>query len=244
MTKGRSTCKLLKSIRQQIADANGISYQPKECQHKGDCAGTCPACEEEIRYLEGELKARKGNGFGMKVAGIAAGICATVMPMTAAAQGVKPDSTANPPVNTAKKGDVKVVHLSDSCASPVVVRGMVIGSDDKEPVIGASVVIDGTNKGVATNVDGQFALKLPPDTSLVISLIGYEKQKVHVSSLLHSDNNVIVLEEDRDAMLDGIVTIATLPTCKGENKGNKDDVSGRRTDKPKSHKEKNKKKCK
>ena len=244
MAKGKSTCKLLKDIRQQIADANGISYLPKECHHKGDCAGTCPACEEEIRYLERELKARKGNGFGMKVAGIAAGICATVIPMTAAAQAVKPDSTANRPVNTAKKGDVKVVDLSDSCVSPVVVRGMVIGSDDKEPVIGASVVIDGTNKGVATNVDGQFALKLPPDTSLVISLIGYEKQKVHVSSLLHSDNNVIVLEEDRDAMLDGIVTIATLPTCKDENKGNKDNVSGRRTDKPKSHKEKNKKKCK
>ena len=244
MAKGKSTCQLLKDIRQQIADANGISYQPKECHHKGDCAGTCPACEEEIRYLERELKARKGNGFGMKVAGIAAGICATVMPMTAAAQAVKPDSTANRPVNTAKKGDVKVVHLSDGCASPVVVRGMVIDAEDKEPVIGASVVIDGTNKGVATNVDGQFALKLPPDTSLVISLIGYEKQKVHVSSLLHSDNNVIVLEEDRDAMLDGIVTIATLPTCKDENKGNKDNVSGCRTDKPKSHKEKNKKKCK
>ena len=244
MTKGRSTCKLLKSIRQQIADANGISYRPIECHHKGDCAGTCPACEEEIRYLERELKARKGNGFGMKVAGIAAGICATVMPMTAAAQAVKSDSTANRPVHTAKKGDVKVVDLSDGCASPVVVRGMVIGSDDKEPAIGASVVIDGTNKGVATNVDGQFALKLSPDTSLVISYIGCKDKKVRVSSLLHSDNNVIVLEEDRDAMLDGIVTIATLPTCKGENKGNKDDVSGRRTDKPKSHKEKNKKKCK
>ena len=244
MAKGKSTCKLLKDIRQQIADANGISYQPKECHHKGDCAGTCPACEEEIRYLERELKARKGNGFGMKVAGIAAGICATVMPVTAAAQTVKPDSTANRPVKTAKKGDVKVVHLSDSCASPVVVRGMVIGSDDKEPVIGASVVIDGTNKGVVTNIDGQFALKLSPDTSLVISYIGYKTKKVHVSSLLHSDNNVIVLEEDREAMLDGIVAIATRPTCKGENKGNKDDVYGHRTYKPKSHKEKNKKKCK
>ena len=237
MVKGKSTCKLLKDIRQQIADANGISYQPKECHYKGDCAGTCPVCEEEIRYLERELKARKGNGFGMKVAGIAAGICATVMPMTAAAQGVKSDSTANRPVNTAKKGDVKVVHLSDSCASPVVVRGMVIGSDDKEPVIGASVVIDGTKKGVVTNIDGQFALKLSPDTSLVISYIGYKTKKVHVSSLLHSDNNVIVLEEDREAMLDGIVTTATLPTSK-------DDVYGHRTYRPKSHKEKNKKKCK
>ena len=241
MAKGKSTCKLLKDIRQQIADANGISYQPMECHHKGDCAGTCPACEEEIRYLERELKVRKGNGFGMKVAGIAAGICATVMPMTAAAQTVKPDSTANRPVHTAKKGDVKVLDLSDGCASPVVVRGMLIGSDDKEPVIGASVVIDGTHKGVVTNIDGLFALKLPPETSLVISYIGYKTKKVHVSSLLHSDNNVIVLEEDREAMLDGIVTTATRPTSKG---GNKDDVSGCRTDKPKSHKEKNKKKCK
>ena len=88
---------------------------------------------QEIRYLERELKARKGNGFGMKVAGIAAGICATVIPMTAAAQGVKSDSTANRPVHTAKKGDVKVVDLSDGCASPVIVRGMVMDSEDNNP---------------------------------------------------------------------------------------------------------------
>ena len=237
MTKGKSTCKLLKDIRQQIADTNGISYQPKECHHKGDCAGTCPACEEEIRYLERELKVRKGNGFGMKVAGIAAGICATVMPMTAAAQGVKPDSTANRPVHTAKKGDLKVVHLSDGCASPVVVRGMVVGSDDKEPLIGASVVIDGTKKGVATNIDGQFALKLPPDTSLVISYIGCKDKKVRVSSLLHSDNNVIVLEVSDLSGLSGIA--GGLVTVL-----NYDDVYGHRTYKPKTHKEKNKKKCK
>ena len=235
MVKGKSTCKLLKDIRQQIADANGISYQPKECHHKGDCAGTCPACEEEIRYLERELKARKGNGFGMKVAGIAAGICATVMPMTAAAQGVKSDSTANRPVNTAKKGDVTVVDLSDGCASPVVVRGMVIDAEDKEPLIGASVVIDGTNKGVATNIDGLFALKLPPETSLVVSFIGYKQKTVSVSSLLRSDNNVIVLEaDDLSGIAEEVVTVSP----------NYDDVYGHRTYKPKSHKEKNKKKCK
>ena len=235
MAKGKSTCKLLKDIRQQIADANGISYQSKECHHKGDCAGTCPACEEEIRYLERELKARKGNGFGMKVAGIAAGICATVMPMTAAAQSVKPDSTANPPVHTAKKGDVKVVDLSDSCASPVVVRGMVIDEENKEPVIGAGVFIDGTNKGIATDIDGQFALKVPSATLLVISYIGYEKQKVRVSSLLRSENNVIILKTDGNLML-GDLAVVTKTVYN-------DDVYGRRTYKVKSHKEKTKK-CK
>ena len=235
MVKGKSTCKLLKSIRQQIADANGISYQPKECHHKGNCAGTCPACEEEIRYLERELKARKGNGFGMKVAGIAAGICATVMPMTAAAQAVKPDSTANPPVQTTKKAPIKVVDLSDSCASPVVVRGMVIDEENKEPVIGAGVFIDGTNKGIATDIDGQFALKVPSGTSLVISYIGYEKQKVRVSSLLRSENNVIILKTDGNVML-GDLAVVTKTIYN-------DDVYGRRTYKVKSHKEKTKK-CK
>ena len=235
MAKGKSTCKLLKSIRQQIADANGISYQPKECHHKGDCAGTCPACEEEIRYLERELKARKGNGFGMKVAGIAAGICATVMPMTAAAQAVKSDSTANPPVQTTKKAPIKVVDLSDSCASPVIVRGMVIDEENKEPVIGAGVFIDGTNKGIATDIDGQFALKVPSDTSLVISYIGYEKQKVRVSSLLRSENNVIILKTDGNVML-GDLAVFTKTIYN-------DDVYGRRTYKVKSHKEKTKK-CK
>ena len=235
MAKGKSTCKLLKSIRQQIADANGISYRPKECHHKGDCTGTCPACEEEIRYLERELKARKGNGFGMKVAGIAAGICATVMPMTAAAQAVKSDSTANPPVQTTKKAPIKVVDLSDSCASPVVVRGMVIDAENKEPVIGAGVFIDGTNKGIATDIDGQFALKVPSDTSLVISYIGYEKQKVRVSSLLRSENNVIILKTDGNLLL-GDLAVFTKTVYN-------DDVYGRRTYKVKSHMEKTKK-CK
>ena len=245
MTKGRSTCKLLKSIRQQIADANGISYRPKECQHKGDCAGTCPACEEEIRYLERELKARKGNGFGMKVAGIAAGICATVMPMTAAAQAVKSDSTANPPVQTTKKAPIKVVDLSDSCASPVVVRGMVIDEENKEPVIGAAVFIDGTRKGIATDIDGQFALKVPSDTSLVISSIGYYSKKVRVSSLLSSDNNVIMLEKQAMTGLVEVVTVnAASDTGRDGSASNIDDVYGHRTYKPKSHKEKNKKKCK
>ncbi|MBW4775941.1 carboxypeptidase-like regulatory domain-containing protein [Prevotella histicola] len=245
MGTGKEVCLILKGIRQKIADANGISYQPKECQHKGDCSGTCPACEAEIRYLERELKARKGNGFGMKVAGIAAGICATVMPMTAAAQAVKSDSTANPPVQTTKKAPVKVVDLSDGCASPVVVRGMVIDSEDNKPLVGASILIDGTTKETVTNEDGQFALKVPSDTSLVISSIGYNNKKVRVSSLLRPDNNVIMLEK---LVLKGFFAVVTVnaasDTGRDGSASNIDDVYGHRTYKPKSHKEKNKKKCK
>ena len=245
MEKGRAICKVLKDIRQKIATENGISYHPEKCHHKGECTGTCPACEEEIRYLERELKARKGNGFGMKVAGIAAGICATVMPVTAAAQAVKSDSTATPPVQTAKKAPIKVVDLSDSCASPVIVRGMVIDSEDNKPLVGASILIDGTTKETVTNVDGQFALKVPSDTSLVISSIEYNSKKVRVSSLLRSDNNVIMLKKLVLKGLFAVVTVnAASDTGRDRSASNIDDVYGHRTYKPKSHKEKNKKKCK
>lgn len=40
MRKGKITCKVLKNIRQKIADANGIRYQPAECHFEGDCTGT------------------------------------------------------------------------------------------------------------------------------------------------------------------------------------------------------------
>ena len=74
MTNGRHTCNTLKGIRKQIADANEIKYEPIDCTHEGECAGTCPACEAEVRYLESELIKRKGLGKKVAVAGIAMGM--------------------------------------------------------------------------------------------------------------------------------------------------------------------------
>ena len=34
MEKGRAICKVLKDVRQKIANENGISYHPEECHHK------------------------------------------------------------------------------------------------------------------------------------------------------------------------------------------------------------------
>lgn len=34
MERGKRTCSVLKDIRQQIADANGIKYAPRECHHE------------------------------------------------------------------------------------------------------------------------------------------------------------------------------------------------------------------
>ena len=70
--KGKQRCRILKQIRKEIADANGIDYAISECPHKGDCAGTCPKCESEVAYLERELEKRRQTGKKVAIAGIAA----------------------------------------------------------------------------------------------------------------------------------------------------------------------------
>ena len=74
MAKGKNTCKILKEIRRQIAEANDIEYVVEECQYKGDCLGTCPKCEAEVRYLEQQLHQRQLLGKAVMVAGISAGL--------------------------------------------------------------------------------------------------------------------------------------------------------------------------
>ena len=43
------------SARQAIADENDIPLVTRECTHQGTCSGTCPTCEQEVRYLEQQL---------------------------------------------------------------------------------------------------------------------------------------------------------------------------------------------
>lgn len=75
--KGKERCKILKEIRAKIAEENGIEFAVSECSHKGDCLGTCPKCEAEVRYLERELERKRRLGKSIAVAGIAAGITLT-----------------------------------------------------------------------------------------------------------------------------------------------------------------------
>ncbi|MCQ2276205.1 MAG: hypothetical protein MJZ87_04605 [Bacteroidales bacterium] len=77
MYKGKATCKILKEIRKQIAKENDIAFVTSECKYQGDCLGTCPACEAEVRYLEEELRKRKQLGKTAVVAGISLGLAAT-----------------------------------------------------------------------------------------------------------------------------------------------------------------------
>ena len=70
MQRGKEICKTLKGIRADIARANDIAYSPVECHHEGDCAGTCPQCDSEVRWLEGQLRLRQRLGKAVTIAGL------------------------------------------------------------------------------------------------------------------------------------------------------------------------------
>lgn len=74
---GKSKCKILKDIRRQIAAENDIAYVTSECKYQGECTGTCPKCEAEVRYLEEELAKRRRAGKAVAVAGVAAAVMIT-----------------------------------------------------------------------------------------------------------------------------------------------------------------------
>ena len=85
MKQGKKICETLKAIRSEIASANEIEYTPIKCTHKGDCAGTCPACESETRWLERQLRLRHALGKAVTIAGVS-------VALTVAASAATPSS--------------------------------------------------------------------------------------------------------------------------------------------------------
>ena len=75
---GKNKCKILKEIRQKIADENDIAYVTSECKYQGECSGTCPRCEAELQYLENELKKRQQKGVRVALTGVAAALVISV----------------------------------------------------------------------------------------------------------------------------------------------------------------------
>ena len=101
MPKGKRTCKILKEIRQRIAEENDIELITSECTYQGDCLGTCPKCEAEVRYLERELAKRQALGKAAVISGMAMTTllgmslygCKTIHPTEGIVPNPEPDTT-------------------------------------------------------------------------------------------------------------------------------------------------------
>ncbi|MDD6552660.1 MAG: SusC/RagA family TonB-linked outer membrane protein [Prevotellaceae bacterium] len=71
------------------------------------------------------------------------------------------------------------IFLSSGIAfAQTKISGTVISAEDGQPVIGASIMVEGTKTGTVTNIDGQFDLDVPAGKKLVVTYIGMQPQTV------------------------------------------------------------------
>jgi len=93
------------------------------------------------------------------------------------------------------------LFLSVSAFAQSTITGQVKDATG-EPVIGASVLINGTSNGTVTDLDGNFSISVQPGATLTISYIGFQKQQVAAANGM-----VITLQEDQAQQMNEVVVI-------------------------------------
>ena len=198
MYKGKQTCETLKSIRKQIADANEIPYEPRVCTHKGDCMGTCPVCESEMRYIENQLNIRKMAGKAVKIVGLA-----TVMTMASSVAASNETEISNDFKQEESVASNKSILENDS-SKYITIKGVV--KDEKNtPLPFVNVVIEGTAIGTNTDVDGNFEIEVPEHAVLEFSSIGYMNKSITATNKTSNVLNVTLLDDEESLMGDIII---------------------------------------
>lgn len=86
---GKDKCSYLKAIRREITAANGIDLEIPECTFEGECSGTCPRCEGEVRQLERAISQRRKLSQKVAILGVAAGL--SLAGMSPAVAQTEPD---------------------------------------------------------------------------------------------------------------------------------------------------------
>ena len=157
MTHGKNICNQLKEVRKRIAEENSIPLEIEECTYKGECRGTCPRCEAEVRYLENALADRLRIGKVATVAGLALGLAA--------------NAQAKESIPVLQQGMPSVVSESARVSDSIItIQGKVIEAKSREPwpqvyvrvlekrkhLVGHKTVATGV-----TDFDGVFQIKVP-----------------------------------------------------------------------------------
>lgn len=105
--------------------------------------------------------------------------------------------------------------IQQQAGKTYTIKGVVLDNNN-EPVIGASVLVTGTSIGVATDLDGNFTLKVPEGSkSVEITYIGFAKKVIPFNPRSLNDFRVINLQEDGLALED--VTIVAFAKQKKES---------------------------
>ena len=104
------------------------------------------------------------------------------------------------------------------------VRGNVTGAEDGLPVVGASIIIDGTTIGTVTDLDGNFTIANVPSSAktMTVSYVGMKTQRVEISS-----NVRIVLQSDTE-MIDEVIVVAYGTSKKSSFTGSAQSIDGKK----------------
>ncbi|WP_352405277.1 SusC/RagA family TonB-linked outer membrane protein [Petrimonas sp.] len=95
-----------------------------------------------------------------------------------------------------------ILSASAQTGSTINVRGTVKDVAG-EPIIGASILLQGTTSGVVTDYDGNFSIQAPGNGTLVISYVGYITQTIAIQN---KNSIEVILQEDME-LLDEVVVI-------------------------------------
>ena len=167
MSHGKNICKQLKEVRKRIAEENGIPLEIKECTYKGECRGTCPRCEAEVRYLENALADKLKFGKVATIAGLSLGLAACGGHVV---QGEVPYDSSSPifddtlPADTLQNTDTAKPIWREPGGSLDVIMGedVVLGGleilDDTPPPESANNDDDDLIVGDANLIEGESSL--------------------------------------------------------------------------------------
>ena len=120
-----------------------------------------------------------------------------------------------------------VLTVQTALAQTFSVKGTVMSGDDNEPLIGATILQEGTTNGVVTDVDGNYTIEVKDASkaTLVISYIGMVTQKHPVNAQTKTLN--ITLTSDSKVM-DEVVVVAYGVRKKGTIAGSVSAVKAER----------------
>ena len=153
------------------------------------------------------LEPKQQSRFSWKGIAAVASLISLIPNLKAQAQQVNQTEQA-PPVRK-KNNDIA---KANSAAITTILTGKIIDKDNKLPLPGVSVIVKGSTYGIVTDVEGNFRLKIPAASNiLMISYIGYKTIELAVS---RSAQPLEITIEAQQALL-GEVAIIRQPMHKG-----------------------------
>lgn len=88
------------------------------------------------------------------------------------------------------------------------IKGVVIDGNTNDPIIGATILVENTSIGAATDIDGNFTLNVPESAkTITVSYIGFTSRSMSFSPQRLNDFRVIQMFEDSE-MLDEVTIVA------------------------------------